>query len=53
MVRTLLVYAAIIVYLLILGPPLLLWSRITGNTDTLYFVGLFGAKTALFLAGVK
>ena len=53
MVRTLLVYAAIIVYLLLLGPPLLLWSTITKNTDILYSVGLFGAKSALFLAGVK
>ncbi len=53
MVRTLLVYAVIVLYLLILGPPLLLWSAITGNTDTLYGVGIFGAKTALFMAGVR
>ncbi len=52
MVRTLLVYAIIVLYLLILGPPLLLWSAITGNTDVLYSVGLFGAKTALWMAGV-
>lgn len=53
MVRTLLVYAVIVLYLLILGAPLLLWSAITGNTDTLYGVGIFGAKTALFMAGVR
>lgn len=53
MVRTLLVYAVIVLYLLILGPPLLLWSAITGNTDALYSVGLFGAKTALLMAGVR
>ena len=53
MVRTLLVYTVIVLYLLLLGPPLLLWSLITGNTDTLYSVGVFGAKTALFLAGVR
>ena len=52
MVRTLLVYAVIVLYLLILGPPLLLWSAITGSTDALYSVGLFGAKTALGMAGV-
>lgn len=53
MVRTLLVYAVVILYLLILGPPLLLLSAITRNTDPLYKVGLFGAKTALRLAGVR
>jgi 1-acyl-sn-glycerol-3-phosphate acyltransferase len=53
MVRTLLVYAVISLYLLLLGPPLLLWSVITGNTDRLYCVGVFGAKTALFMAGVR
>jgi 1-acyl-sn-glycerol-3-phosphate acyltransferase len=53
MPRTLLVYAVVIFYLLILGPPLLLWSAITGNTDTLYSVGVFGARTALFMAGVR
>jgi 1-acyl-sn-glycerol-3-phosphate acyltransferase len=53
MVRTLLVYAVIVLYLLLLGPPLLLWSAITGNTDILYAVGVFGAKTALLLAGVR
>ena len=53
MFRTLLVYVAISLFILVLGPPLLLWSIITGNTDTLYSVGIFGAKTALFLAGVR
>lgn len=53
MFRTLLVYVVVILYLLILGPPLLLLSAISGNTDTLYTVGLFGAKTALCLAGVN
>jgi len=53
MIRTLLVYAVIVLYLLILGPPLLLWSAITGNTDALYSVGIFGAKTALLMAGVS
>ncbi len=53
MLRTLLVYAVIILFILILGPPLLLWSAISGNTDTLYIVGLFGGKAALRLAGVR
>lgn len=53
MLRMLLVYAVVILYLLILGPPLLLFSVISGNTDALYSVGLFGAKTALRAAGVR
>ena len=53
MLRTLLVYAVIVLYVLILGPPLLLWSAVTGNTDALYSVGIFGAKTALLMAGVR
>ncbi|HXH47911.1 MAG TPA: lysophospholipid acyltransferase family protein [Terriglobia bacterium] len=53
MVRTLLVYAVVIFFIFILGPPLLLWSLITGSTDRLYSVGVFGARTALFMAGVK
>lgn len=53
MLRTLLVYVIVVLYLSILGPPLLLLSVITGKTDILYSVGLFGAKTALRLSGVK
>lgn len=53
MLRTLFVYVVVAIYLVIMGPPLLLWSAITGNTDVLYTVGVFGAKTALRLAGVK
>jgi 1-acyl-sn-glycerol-3-phosphate acyltransferase len=53
MVRTLLVYAVVFFFILILGPPLLLWSLIAGNTDTLYAVGVFGARTALLMAGVR
>ena len=53
MLRTLLVYAVIILYILILGPLLLLLSAISGSTDILYAVGLFGARTALRLAGVR
>jgi 1-acyl-sn-glycerol-3-phosphate acyltransferase len=53
MFRTLLVYAVVAFFILIVGPPLVLLSVITGNTDTLYAIGLFGAKTALFMAGVR
>ena len=53
MLRTLLVYAVVFFFIFILGPPLLLWSLITGSTDMLYSVGVFGARTALFMAGVR
>lgn len=53
MIRTLLVYAVIVLFILMLGPPLLLWSALTRDTDILYSVGLFAAKAALYLAGVR
>jgi 1-acyl-sn-glycerol-3-phosphate acyltransferase len=53
MPRTLLVYAVILLLLLVLGPPLILWSLITGNADTLYSVGVRSATVALRLAGVR
>ena len=53
MLRTLLVYTVVILFIVILGVPMILWSAITGNSDALYAVGLFGARTAFRLAGVK
>ena len=53
MVRTLLVYVVVTFFILVLGPPLLLLSAITGKTDAIYSVGIFGAKAALFMAGVR
>ncbi|HET9178187.1 MAG TPA: lysophospholipid acyltransferase family protein [Terriglobia bacterium] len=53
MSRTLLVYAVMLLLLLILGLPLTLWSLLLGNTDALYSVGVFSARIALRLAGVR
>ena len=53
MFRTLLVYAIVILYILILGPPLLLVSALTGHADTLYAVGISAVRTVLRLAGVR
>lgn len=53
MLRTIAVYVVVAFFILILGPLLLLWSVISGSTDALYSVGIFGAKTALFMAGVR
>ncbi len=53
MLRAITVYVVVAFFILILGPPLLLWSVISGSTDALYTVGIFGAKAALFMAGVR
>jgi 1-acyl-sn-glycerol-3-phosphate acyltransferase len=53
MLRAVFVTLAIAAYLLILGPPLLIYGAISGNTDPLYKAGIAGARTALWLAGVR
>jgi len=53
MVRAFLVTLAILAYVLILGPPVLIYSAVSGNTDPLYNVGTSGARMALWLAGVR
>lgn len=41
------------VYILILGPPLLLYMLLTGNSDPVYAAGKRGARLALWLARVR
>jgi 1-acyl-sn-glycerol-3-phosphate acyltransferase len=53
MIRAFLVTLVTFAYVLIVGPPLLIYSAIIGNTDLLYRVGLVGARMALWLAGVR
>jgi 1-acyl-sn-glycerol-3-phosphate acyltransferase len=53
MIRAFLVTVVASVYALILGPPLLLYSAVSGNTDALYKVGRLGARMALWLAGAR
>jgi len=53
MLRTLFVYTAVSFYILIVGLPGLLLSAITGNTGLIYEGSLWGARMALWLAGVK
>jgi 1-acyl-sn-glycerol-3-phosphate acyltransferase len=53
MLRTVFVYTAVILYILIAGLPALLLSAITGNTNLIYGASLLGARMALRLAGVK
>jgi len=53
MLRTFLVCLAAVLYMFVLGPPLLLYSVIIHNTDTLYKIGIAGGRMVLWLAGVK
>jgi 1-acyl-sn-glycerol-3-phosphate acyltransferase len=53
MLRAVFVTLVIVAYLLILGPPLLIYGAISGNTDPLYKAGISGARAALRLAGVR
>jgi len=53
MVRAFLVTLITFAYVLILGPPVLLYGAVSGNTDPIYSVGKLGARLALWLAGVR
>ena len=53
MVRAFLVTLVTFAYVLILGPPVLLYGALSGNTDPIYGVGKLGARMALWLAGVR
>lgn len=53
MIRSILVTTITFAYIFLLGTPFLFYSLITGNTDPLYRVGMWGVKITLWLAGVK
>ena len=53
MFRTLYVCLFSLLYIFLVGPPMLLYSVIVRNTDALYRFGLAGGRVALWLAGVK
>jgi 1-acyl-sn-glycerol-3-phosphate acyltransferase len=53
MIRAFLVTLVTFAYVLILGPPVLLYAAVSGNTDPIYSVGKLGARLALWLAGVR
>jgi 1-acyl-sn-glycerol-3-phosphate acyltransferase len=53
MIRAFLVTLVTFAYVLILGPPLLLYGAISGNTDPLYRIGKLGARMAVWLAGAR
>jgi 1-acyl-sn-glycerol-3-phosphate acyltransferase len=52
MIRALFATSITFLYLLVLGPPLLAYSRLVGNADLVYRVGVWGCRFVLWLAGV-
>jgi len=53
MIRAFFVMLITFTYILVLGPPLLVYSVLARNTAALYRVGVWGIKMALWLAGVR
>jgi len=53
MIRALYVTLITFGYILVVGPPLLIYAALTGKADPIYRVGILGIKMALRLAGVR
>jgi 1-acyl-sn-glycerol-3-phosphate acyltransferase len=53
MIRAIFVTSITFAFLVVMGPPLLLYSYLTGRSELLYRVGVWGCKLALRLAGVR
>jgi len=53
MIRAFLVILVTFAYVLILGPPVLIYAAIRGDGDLVYRVGTLGARMALWLAGTR
>ena len=51
--RTLATAIAVPLYVLILGPPALLWTLVTRNTSLLFAVGATGVRLGFALSGLK
>src|SRR5215471_15306985 len=52
MLRLIMVALFSALYLILVGPPMILHARLTGSADRLYWEALWGTKMALRLAGV-
>jgi 1-acyl-sn-glycerol-3-phosphate acyltransferase len=53
MIRAFLVTLITFAYILVLGPPLLIYAAIRGNGDQVYRFGTLGGRMALWLAGTR
>jgi 1-acyl-sn-glycerol-3-phosphate acyltransferase len=52
-VRSIATYAVLSLYIAILGPPLLVWTLVTGSPLALYRIGAAGAGVGLWLSGIR
>src|SRR5271155_1583402 len=53
MLRTLFISVFLSIYILIVGPPLILYTLLTNNPDPIYWAGINGVMLFLRLAGVR
>ncbi|HTS71598.1 MAG TPA: lysophospholipid acyltransferase family protein [Terriglobia bacterium] len=53
MIRAIFVTLVTFLYILVIGIPFLIHAWLTGNPETLYRVGVRGARMALWLAGIR
>ena len=53
MIRACLVVLFIAVYILLAAPPMLLYTILARETDSIYAVGRFGAQVSVWLSGAK
>ena len=53
MLRAFLVTFITFAYVLVFGPPVLIYGLLSGNSDPIYRTGVLGARLALWLAGVQ
>jgi 1-acyl-sn-glycerol-3-phosphate acyltransferase len=53
MLRTTILSLLCFLFILFLGAPLLVYARVSGNTDSLYAVGLFCVRLVLRLGGIR
>lgn len=51
--RSVLTYVAVSLYTLLVGPPALLVTALTGRLDRLYRLGLLGVRLGLWLSGIR
>ena len=52
-IRSLVTYVAVSLYVVLMGPPVLLIALATGRPHTLYWVGLGGVRLGLWLSGIR
>ena len=52
-IRAMVVVTVVLLYIFLTAPPMLVYSVLARETDSIYAVGRFGAKIAVWLAGIK